>query len=69
MILLLWNNSSYAEIRDYMNARAVPLLGVEILTPDVAASAQKLPRLPPPGEHSMRELLRASSALQLPSNR
>ncbi|MBV7567588.1 5-guanidino-2-oxopentanoate decarboxylase [Pseudomonas sp. PDM27] len=40
VILLLWNNSSYAEIRDYMNAKAVPLLGVDILTPDFAAFAQ-----------------------------
>ncbi|MCY1174398.1 putative 2-ketoarginine decarboxylase AruI [compost metagenome] len=40
VILLLWNNSSYAEIRDYMNAKAVPLLGVDILTPDFAALAQ-----------------------------
>ncbi|NUT74538.1 5-guanidino-2-oxopentanoate decarboxylase [Pseudomonas sp. C1C7] len=40
VILLLWNNGSYAEIRDYMNARSVPLLGVDILTPDFAALAQ-----------------------------
>jgi acetolactate synthase-1/2/3 large subunit len=40
VILLLWNNTSYAEIRDYMNAREVPLLGVDILTPDFAALAQ-----------------------------
>ncbi|WP_160109072.1 5-guanidino-2-oxopentanoate decarboxylase [Pseudomonas izuensis] len=40
VILLLWNNASYAEIRDYMNARSVPLLGVDILTPDFAALAQ-----------------------------
>jgi acetolactate synthase-1/2/3 large subunit len=40
VILLLWNNSSYAEIRDYMNAREVPLLGVDILTPDFAALAK-----------------------------
>jgi acetolactate synthase-1/2/3 large subunit len=40
VILLLWNNSSYAEIRDYMNAKAVPLLGVDILTPDFAALAR-----------------------------
>jgi acetolactate synthase-1/2/3 large subunit len=40
VILLVWNNSSYAEIRDYMNAKAVPLLGVDILTPDFAALAQ-----------------------------
>ncbi|MGE8066920.1 5-guanidino-2-oxopentanoate decarboxylase [Pseudomonas sp. NPDC089569] len=40
VILLVWNNTSYAEIRDYMNAKAVPLLGVDILTPDFATLAQ-----------------------------
>ena len=40
IVLLLWNNRSYAEIRDYMCARQVPPLGVDILTPDFAALAQ-----------------------------
>lgn len=40
IILLLWNNHSYAEIRDYMEARTVPLVGVDILTPDFAALAR-----------------------------
>jgi acetolactate synthase I/II/III large subunit len=40
VILLLWNNGSYAEIRDYMNAKAVPLVGVDILTPDFGALAR-----------------------------
>lgn len=40
IILLLWNNQCYGEIRDYMCARKVPPLGVDILTPDFAALAQ-----------------------------
>lgn len=40
VILLVWNNTCYAEIRDYMNAKSVPLLGVDIVTPDFAALAQ-----------------------------
>ena len=40
VILLLWNNASYAEIRDYMNAKDVPLVGVDILTPDFQALAR-----------------------------
>ncbi|MDB5982070.1 MAG: putative acetolactate synthase large subunit [Pseudomonas sp.] len=40
VIVLLWNNQCYAEIRDYMCARDVPPLGVDILPPDFAALAQ-----------------------------
>jgi len=39
VILLVWNNQCYAEIRDYMQAREIPALGVEILTPDFKAMA------------------------------
>lgn len=59
VILLLWNNGSYAEIRDYMQARAVPLLGVDILTPDFAALAQSchVPHHLVRNLDSLRELL------------
>ena len=59
VILLLWNNSSYAEIRDYMNAKAVPLLGVDILTPDFAALAQSchVAHHRASNLHDLRELL------------
>lgn len=40
VILLLWNNHCYAEIRDYMVAREIPPLGVDILTPDFQAMAR-----------------------------
>jgi acetolactate synthase-1/2/3 large subunit len=59
IILLLWNNTSYAEIRDYMNAREVPLLGVDILTPDFAALARSchVPHHRVGNLHKLRELL------------
>jgi len=40
IILLLWNNQCYGEIRDYMVAREIPPLGVDILAPDFAAMAR-----------------------------
>jgi len=40
IILLIWNNQCYGEIRDYMAAREIPLLGVDIHTPDFSALAK-----------------------------
>jgi acetolactate synthase-1/2/3 large subunit len=40
VIVVLWNNHCYAEIRDYMTAREIPPLGVDILPPDFAALAK-----------------------------
>lgn len=40
VILVLWNNHCYGEIRDYMTARDIAPLGVDILTPDFAALAR-----------------------------
>jgi acetolactate synthase-1/2/3 large subunit len=40
VIVVLWNNHCYAEIRDYMDAREIPALGVDILPPDFAALAR-----------------------------
>lgn len=40
VILVLWNNQCYGEIRDYMTARDIAPLGVDILTPDFAAFAR-----------------------------
>lgn len=40
VILVLWNNRCYGEIRDSMLAREVPPLGVDILAPDFAALAR-----------------------------
>ena len=40
VILLVWNNQCYGEIRDYMHARDIEPLGVDILTPDFEALAR-----------------------------
>ncbi|WP_350447467.1 5-guanidino-2-oxopentanoate decarboxylase [Pseudomonas solani] len=40
VLLVLWNNHCYGEIRDYMVAREVPPLGVDILAPDFPALAR-----------------------------
>lgn len=40
VILVVWNNQCYGEIRDYMQAREIVPLGVDILTPDFAAMAR-----------------------------
>jgi acetolactate synthase-1/2/3 large subunit len=40
VILLVWNNQCYGEIRDYMQARDIVPLGVDILTPDFQAMAR-----------------------------
>jgi acetolactate synthase-1/2/3 large subunit len=40
VIVVLWNNHCYAEIRDYMTHRDIPPLGVDILPPDFAALAK-----------------------------
>jgi acetolactate synthase-1/2/3 large subunit len=68
IILLLWNNTSYAEIRDYMNAREVPLLGVDILTPDFAALARSchVPHHAVRNLRGLRELLGQFADTQTP---
>ncbi|WP_223546120.1 5-guanidino-2-oxopentanoate decarboxylase [Pseudomonas sp. A-B-19] len=40
VIMVLWNNQCYGEIRDYMQAREIEPLGVDILPPDFAAMAR-----------------------------
>ncbi len=32
--VIVWNNRGYGEIRDYMNEKHIPLLGVDLATPD-----------------------------------
>ncbi len=34
LIILLWNNNGYLEIKNYMERRDIPTLGVDIFTPD-----------------------------------
>jgi acetolactate synthase-1/2/3 large subunit len=40
IILLLWNNQGYGEIKNYMIQRQIPTLGVDIFTPDFLTIAQ-----------------------------
>jgi acetolactate synthase-1/2/3 large subunit len=39
IIVLLWNNRGYAEIKRYMQHRDIPTIGVDIYTPDFLAVA------------------------------
>lgn len=40
LCLLIWNNSGYGEIKEYMQARDLPTIGVDIHTPDFIAIAR-----------------------------
>jgi acetolactate synthase-1/2/3 large subunit len=61
VILLVWNNQCYGEIRDYMQAREIVPLGVEILTPDFKAMAASfhVPYYSARNRGQLQELLQA----------
>jgi acetolactate synthase-1/2/3 large subunit len=40
VIVLLWNNLGYGEIKRYMQTRGIPLIGVDIYTPDFLTLAK-----------------------------
>ncbi|WP_027133959.1 5-guanidino-2-oxopentanoate decarboxylase [Geminicoccus roseus] len=40
IVILLWNNRGYGEIKTYMNETGVPPIGVELVTPDFVAIAR-----------------------------
>jgi acetolactate synthase-1/2/3 large subunit len=40
VIILLWNNDGYGEIKRYMQERSIPTIGVDIYTPDLLAIAK-----------------------------
>lgn len=40
LAILLWNNRGYGEIKSYMRDRAIPEIGVDILTPDFQTIAR-----------------------------
>jgi acetolactate synthase-1/2/3 large subunit len=40
IIILLWNNDGYGEIKRYMQERGIPTIGVDIYTPDLLAIAK-----------------------------
>lgn len=42
VIVLLWNNYGYGEIKRYMDNRGIPQIGVDIYTPDLLGAARAL---------------------------
>ena len=40
VIVLVWNNRAYGEIRSYMRSRDIAPIGVELFTPDLLAIAR-----------------------------
>lgn len=42
LIVLIWHNQGYGEIRRYMENRALPLIGVNVAAPDFALTAQSV---------------------------
>ncbi|MBY5925018.1 MULTISPECIES: 5-guanidino-2-oxopentanoate decarboxylase [unclassified Halomonas] len=40
IVILLWNNQGYGEIKRYMQEREIPTIGVDIYTPDLVAIAR-----------------------------
>ena len=40
VVVLLWNNQGYGEIKTYMAEKAIPQIGVDIFTPDFVTIAQ-----------------------------
>ncbi|MNF85718.1 putative 2-ketoarginine decarboxylase AruI [compost metagenome] len=69
IIVLLWNNSGYGEIKRYMKNRDIPTIGVDIYTPDFqglarafGCNAEKVESL----EH-LAELLQAAAKADRPT--
>ncbi|WP_116807930.1 5-guanidino-2-oxopentanoate decarboxylase [Steroidobacter cummioxidans] len=42
IVVLLWNNHGYGEIKRYMDRRDIPQIGVDIFTPDFLAASRAL---------------------------
>jgi len=69
IIVLLWNNRGYGEIKRYMQNRGIPAIGVDIYTPDFLALARAF------GCHAERasglehlhQLLRAAARAERPT--
>ncbi len=64
MIVLLWNNRGYEEIKRYMVNRAITPVGVDIHTPDFVAVARGMgcAAESASSEDSLRSALRAAAA-------
>ena len=69
VIVLLWNNHGYGEIKDYMEARGIAPVGVDIYTPDFLAIARGFgcaaERLTDPG--TLPTLLQAAASRSVPT--
>jgi len=69
IIVLLWNNHGYGEIKRYMTVRAIKPIGVDIHTPDFLGIARAFGCEAQRAESyaQLRELLRAAAAGQRPT--
>ena len=69
VIVLLWNNEGYGEIKRYMQERDIPAIGVDIHTPDFLALATGFGCAAARASsfESLRELLRAASRADRPT--
>jgi acetolactate synthase-1/2/3 large subunit len=69
IIVLLWNNSGYGEIKRYMQNRGIPTIGVDIHTPDFLALARgfgcRAERVP--SFSGLHAALRAAAGAECPS--
>ena len=67
--VIVWNNDGYGEIKDYMVAKQLPIIGVDLFTPDFVGVARAM------GCHAERagsleqivELVMASASLDRPT--
>jgi acetolactate synthase-1/2/3 large subunit len=69
VIVLLWNNQGYEEIKKYMVNRAIEPVGVDIHTPDFIAIARAMgcAAQAANGVQALREALQDASGRQLPT--
>ena len=67
--ILIWNNTSYGEIKAYMHDRGIPQIGVDISAPDFVAIAKRLgcEAARPAGIEALRAELKASATRKVPT--
>ena len=69
LILLLWNNRGYGEIKSYMAERQIAPIGVDIFTPDLLAIARGFGCRAARAEsfHELAQLLTAATKVTVPT--
>ncbi len=69
LIVLLWNNHGYAEIKNYMLERKIATIGVDIFTPDFQAIAKGFGcfAVCPENDAALAEALRAAASARRPT--